>query len=80
MLGDQVAMTHSHYGDRSDYKDGSGLLTLHLIALGNTHKGKKTKQNRWKALNWTKWDRILIMVLEAMRGDGVHPEENQHPL
>lgn len=37
-------MTLSHYGDRSDYKDWSGLLTLHLIALGNTHKGKKKKQ------------------------------------
>lgn len=34
-------MTLSHYGDRSDYKDWSGLLTLHLIALGNTHKEKK---------------------------------------
>ena len=37
MSGDQVARTFSHYGDSSDYEDWHGLLTLHLIALGNTH-------------------------------------------
>lgn len=42
MSGDQAARTFSHYGDRSDYKDWRSLLTLHLIALGNTHKGNKT--------------------------------------
>ena len=42
MSGDQGARTFSHYGDRSDYEDWHGLLTPHLIALGNTHKGNKT--------------------------------------
>lgn len=42
MSGDQVARTFSHCGDSSDYKDWLGLLTLHLIALGYTHKGNKT--------------------------------------
>lgn len=48
ILGEQVPMALSHYGDSSDYKDWSGLLPLHLIALGNTQRKKKT---RLKALN-----------------------------
>lgn len=76
MLGDEVALMLSHYGDTSDYKDWSGFLTLHLIALGNTHKEK----NRPKALNWARRDVTLIMSLEAVRGDGLCPKENRHPL
>lgn len=35
-----------HYGDSSDYKDWSGLLPLHLIALGNTHTRLKALTER----------------------------------
>lgn len=40
ILGEQVPMALSHYGDSRDYKDWSGLLMLHLIALGNTQRKK----------------------------------------
>ena len=67
-----MPMALSHYGDSSDYRDWSGLPRLHPIALGNTHPHETDR----KPLIELYWDIILIAALEAMRGDGVRPEEN----
>lgn len=50
ILGKQVPVALSHYGDSSDYEGWNGLLPLHLIALGNT---KRKKQIESPELSYT---------------------------